>query len=118
MNTSRPVFALAGLISAALPALAAEPTKEQLDFFESKIRPILANNCYSCHSIEQGKSKGGLTLDTVDASRKGGDTGAAVVPGDVEKSLLYKAMTYTDKELQMPPKSKGGKLNDTEIAAI
>src|SRR5688572_2019826 len=118
MNTSQPLFVLAGLISAALPVLAAEPTKEQLDFFESKIRPILSNNCYSCHSVEQGKSKGGLTLDTVDATRKGGDTGAAVVPGDVEKSLLYKAISYKDEDLQMPPTSKGGKLKDEEIATL
>src|SRR5215207_1560373 len=118
MNTSRPVFVLAGLISAALPALAAEPTKEQLAFFETKVLPILSSNCYSCHSIEQGKNKGGLTLDTVDATRKGGETGAGVVPGDVEKSLVYAAITYKDKDLTMPPKSKGGKLKDEEIAVI
>ena len=118
MNTSRPVFILAGVISAAMPSLAAEPTKEQLAFFEDKVRPILANNCYSCHSIEQGKNKGGLTLDTVDATRKGGDTGAGVVPGDLEKSLVYQAITYKDKDLEMPPSSKGGKLKDEEIAAI
>src|SRR5262245_25751607 len=115
MNNSQPVFVLAGLISAALPTLAADPTKEQLDFFESKVRPILANACYSCHSIEQGKSKGGLTLDTADASRKGGDTGPGVVPGDLQKSLIYTAVTYKDHDLQMPPTSKGGKLKDDEI---
>lgn len=118
MNNSRPVFVLAGLITAALPVMAADPTKEQLDFFETKVRPILSNNCYSCHSIEQGKAKGGLTLDTADASRKGGDTGAGVVPGDPKKSLIYTAMTYKDKDLEMPPSSKGGKLKDEEIAVI
>ena len=52
----KPSFILAGLIPVV--SLAADPTKE-LDFFEQKVRPIFANNCYSCHSIEQGKSKGG-----------------------------------------------------------
>jgi hypothetical protein len=118
MNTSRPAFVLAGLISAALPAFAADPTKEQLDFFEKKVRPILTNNCYSCHSIEQGKNKGGYTLDTADAARKGGDTGAGIVPGNPEKSLMYAALTYKDEDLQMPPTSKGGKLKDKEIATI
>ena len=118
MNTSRPAIALAGLITTALPIFAADPTAEQLDFFEKKVRPILAGSCYSCNSIEQGKNKGGLTLDTVDATRKGGDTGAAVVPGDVEKSLLYKAISYKDEDLQMPPTSKGGKLKAEEIALI
>ena len=99
-------------------ATAAEPTKEQLDFFEAKIRPILAETCYQCHSTEQGKSKGGLTLDTRGGWEKGGDGGASVVPGDAEKSLLYKALTYKDEDLKMPPTSKGGKLSDTQIADI
>src|SRR5262245_4899727 len=102
----------------ACTAVAAEPTKEQLAFFEEKIRPILSDNCYQCHSEEQGKSKGGLTLDTKAGLQKGGETGAAIVPGDAEKSLLYKALTYTDDDLQMPPKSKGGKLSETQIAHI
>jgi Protein of unknown function (DUF1553)/Protein of unknown function (DUF1549)/Planctomycete cytochrome C len=113
----KPVFILAGLIPAA-SLVAAEPTKEQLDFFDQKVRPILSNNCYSCHSVEQGKSKGGMTLDTADAARKGGDTGKGIVPGDPAKSLIYVAMTHKDSDLQMPPASKGGKLKDDEIAVI
>ena len=80
---------LAGFLTlAAAPlwaAVTAEPTKEQLDFFEGKIRPILAENCFKCHSIERGKSKGELTLDTKDGLEKGGETGKAIVPGDPEK---------------------------------
>ncbi len=116
MNPSR--FILAGLISSVLPSFAVEPTKEQLDFFEQKIRPILSNNCYKCHAIETGKKKGGLTLDTESGLRTGGDTGAGVVPGDVEKSLIYKAIEYKDKDLAMPPSSSGGKLADAQIADI
>ena len=109
---------LVGMIAAATPVFAADPTKEQLDFFEQKVRPLLANNCYSCHSIEQGKSKGGFTLDTASAARKGGDTGPGVVPGDPAKSLIYVAMTYKDKDMQMPPSSKGGQMKPEELAII
>jgi hypothetical protein len=111
---------LLGLLSlSVLPsAWAADLTKEQADFFEQKIRPILTDNCYQCHSVEQGKSKGGLTLDSQPGVAKGGEGGAAVVAGSVEKSLLYKAVTYTDADLQMPPKSKGGKLADSQIADL
>ena len=85
-------------------------------FFESKIRPVLAEKCYSCHSAESGKSKGDLWLDTRDNIRKGGETGPAVVPGDLEKSLLIHAIRYTDEDTAMPPKNKGGKLPDSVIA--
>ena len=71
---------------------------------------MLANNCYKCHSAEAEKVKGGLLLDTREALLKGGDTGPAIVPGDPEKSLLIKAVRYTDPDLQMPP--KGEKLSD------
>ena len=115
-QTNRTFLALAVL--SLSPAWAAEPTKEQLDFFEQKVRPILSEHCYSCHSTEQGKSKGGLTLDTRGGWEKGGEGGASIIPGNVEKSLLYKALTYTDADLKMPPSSKGGKLSDAQIADI
>ncbi len=95
---------------------AAEPTKAQLDFFESKVRPTLVNNCYKCHSHEATKLKGGLSLEFRETVLKGGDTGPAVVPGDPEKSLLIKAVRYTDPDLQMPP--KGEKLSDDQIANL
>ena len=97
-------------------ATAAEPTKAQLDFFEAKIRPILADNCYKCHSAEQGKSKGDLTLDTREGWSKGGKTGPAIVPGYADKSRLIQAVRYTDADLQMPP--KGEKLSDQQIADL
>jgi hypothetical protein len=83
-----------------------EPTREQLQFFEQKIRPILVERCYECHSEESGKSEGGLLLDSREGWMKGGDTGTAVVPGDTEKSLLIKAIRSTDEDLQMPPKER------------
>ncbi|MEO6787526.1 MAG: PSD1 and planctomycete cytochrome C domain-containing protein, partial [Chthoniobacteraceae bacterium] len=102
----------------AWAAVTAELTKEQTDFFENKIRPILTDTCYKCHSIESKKSKGGLTLDTKPGWEKGGDTGPAIVPGNLEKSLLYTALTYADKDLQMPPSSSGGKLGANQLADI
>jgi hypothetical protein len=90
----------------AAPLLrAAEPDAKGIEFFERKIRPVLVEQCYKCHSTQAGKSKGGLTLDTKEAVLKGGDTGPAVVPGNVEKSLLLAALRQ-DGDLKMPPKAK------------
>ncbi len=114
-NRWRLAIGLAAL-GCAQSLLAAEPTKAQLDFFESKVRPTLVNNCYKCHSHEATKLKGGLSLEFRETVLKGGDTGPAVVPGDPEKSLLIKAVRYTDPDLQMPP--KGEKLSDDQIANL
>src|SRR6185436_13886716 len=95
---------------------AAEPTKAQLDFFENKIRPILAGNCYKCHSPAKGKIKGELELDWKGGWAKGGEHGPVIVPGDPEKSLLIKAVRYTDPDLQMPP--KGDKLSEAQISDL
>lgn len=80
------------------------------EFFESRVRPVLVEHCYECHS--GGESSGGLLLDTAMATRRGGDTGPAVVPGDLELSLLVKAIRYEDQDFQMPP---SGKLPDSKI---
>ena len=85
------------------------------DFFESKVRPVLVEHCFQCHSAKAKSLKGGLRLDSFDAMRQGGDTGPAVVPGDVEASLLVKAVKYDDDVLRMPPK---GKLPDASVAAL
>lgn len=78
---------------------------EDTTLFETKIRPVLVENCYSCHSAEAKKSKGGLLLDTREGIRRGGDTGHAVVPGDSAKSLLIAAIRH-EHDLEMPPKKK------------
>ena len=87
-----------------------------MEFFEKKVRPVLVESCYKCHSATSEKIKGGLTLDTRDAVLKGGDTGPSLVPGDPDKSLLIKAIRYTDENLQMPPKDK--KLSAEQIADL
>src|ERR1700758_4370395 len=81
-------------------------------FFESKVRPILANNCYTCHT---GAQSGGLRLDSREAILKGGKSGPAVIPGSPEKSLLIQATSYTHPRLKMPP---GDKLEETEVADL
>ncbi len=73
-------------------------------FFESKIRPVLVKHCYECHSVESGKSKGGLRLDSKQGIRAGGEIGPAIVPSDAAKSLLLTAIKHTDPDLEMPPK--------------
>jgi len=105
------------LILGVTAALAAEPKSGPGgdDFFESKVRPVLAEHCYKCHSAEARALKGGLRLDSLDGMRKGGDSGPAVVPGDLEMSLLVKAVKYDDELLRMPPK---GKLSASSIATL
>lgn len=82
-----------------------------LDFFESKIRPVLVESCYSCHSAGAESIKGGLRLDTREGLRKGGDIGPAVVPGEPAESLILDALRYD--LVEMPP---SGKLPDRVIA--
>jgi hypothetical protein len=91
-------------------------TPEQLAFFEKKIRPILVQHCYECHSAAAEKSKGGLLVDTREGLRAGGDSGHAVVPGSLSESLLLTAIRWQDKDLQMPPEKNGGKLPDEVVA--
>lgn len=79
---------------------------DQIEFFEKKIRPVLSERCYSCHSAGAEKLKGGLRLDSRDGLLKGGDTGPAFVPGSAATSLLLKAIRYEDTDLKMPPKSR------------
>lgn len=85
-------------------AAAAAPTAEQLDFFEKRIRPVLADHCYACHSAETPSPKGGLRVDSRAWIRRGGESGPAVVPGEVDESLLISAMRH--ESFEMPPESK------------
>lgn len=89
---------------------------EELAFFESRIRPLLAEHCYSCHSAKAEKLKGDLRVDSREHLLRGGELGAALVPGDAGKSLLIKAVSYTDADLQMPP--KGRRLSERQIADL
>ena len=82
-------------------------SQESLAFFESKIRPVLVEQCYSCHSQEaatKGKLKGGLYLDSKEGLQRGGDTGPALSSEHTEESLILKALRY--EEYEMPPSGK------------
>ncbi len=96
------------VMSASVVSTQAPPrqvvTPDQISFFENKIRPVLASNCFSCHGAE--KQFAGLRLDSIDAIKKGGDSGPAVVLGDPEKSLLIEVIRHTG-DIKMP---KGKKL--------
>jgi len=100
------------VLMAALRALGADTGVE---FFEKRIRPLLAEQCYECHSATAKKLKGGLHLDTRDGWAKGGDSGPAVVPGAPDRSLLIQAVRWADPDTQMPPKNK---LTAAQIAAL
>jgi hypothetical protein len=103
-----------GVFTLCAPAIAgaAEPDPRGIAFFEAKIRPVLVQECYSCHAATAKKVKANLLLDTRAATLKGGDTGPALVPGKPKESLLLKALRH-EGDTKMPPK---GKLADAVIA--
>src|SRR5687768_14973114 len=84
-------------------------------FFRDKVEPILKQHCYDCHSLEAEKIKGGLLLDSKEATLRGGDTGPALNAGDPDNSKIIIAVRHSDPDLQMPPKKK---LADEEIALL
>ncbi len=90
-------------------------SEDDLAFFEKRIRPLLVQKCYECHSAEAKELQGDLLVDSRATIRRGGTNGPAVVPGDLEKSLLIQAVRYTKDDMQMPP---DGKLSDAEIADL
>ncbi|HTS29006.1 MAG TPA: PSD1 and planctomycete cytochrome C domain-containing protein [Bryobacteraceae bacterium] len=101
--------AVALVLLAQNPLHAQAQTASSPDFFEMKVRPVLAERCYACHA---STAMSGLRLDSREAMLKGGSRGASIVPGDPEKSLLVAAIRQTDEKLKMP---MGGKLKDSEI---
>ena len=106
-------MSIRSIIIASL-AVSTARADEGVAFFESKVLPVLQQRCYECHSHEK-KIKGGLALDLRKGWETGGDNGPAIVPGKPEKSLLVKAVRYTDADVEMPPK---GKLVADEIAVL
>ncbi|HIF79627.1 MAG TPA: hypothetical protein EYQ05_03485, partial [Gammaproteobacteria bacterium] len=83
---------------------ASKPTAKEIEFFESKVRPLLVKHCYECHSAKAKEPKGGLRVDGRAFLLAGGDTGPAIEPGN-QDSLLLDAIGYGDI-YQMPPKTK------------
>jgi len=97
-------------------ARAQTPSTVGVQFFESKIRPVLVNDCYPCHSSRAQKLKGGLSLEFRESVLKGGNDGPVIVPGQPERSMLIKAVQYGDPDLKMPPNGK--KLSADKIADL
>ena len=110
-------FILLGIValSLSLSVHAIEPTPGQLEFFEKKVRPILVNNCYGCHSADT-KPAGGLRVDDFNGLLNGGDAGAAVVPGEPENSILLRRVRLKDVKRRMPKDTEA--LSDTDIATL
>lgn len=110
------VVAAASVAAAARPLHAGAPDAEAqraaaVEFFESRIRPVLVENCYECHCSQVESPKGALRLDSAEGLRKGGDSGPVIEPGKPAESLLISALRY--ESFEMPPT---GKLPDAVIA--
>ena len=114
-------FPVIACLAAACAESALADAEDGVEFFEKRIRPVLAEHCYECHSADAKKVRGGLRLDSPEYLLKGGETGAAIVPGRPEESALLAAVRYADKDLQMPPAAKDGtsrKLAQAQIADL
>ena len=110
----RASIVLFALLQWSLPSNAQESfTPEQLDFFENRIRPILVEHCYECHSADSKSIQAKLRLDGREFAIQGGDSGGALVPGKPHESLLVAAVSW--KGIEMPPDRR---LKDEQIADI
>lgn len=102
-------------VALCVPVMGEEPSVDSgaIEFFETKVRPLLVANCIDCHGPDE--QSGGLRLDGPAWIRKGGDTGPAIQPGKPDDSKLIQGVRYTDQDFQMPP---DGKLADASIADL
>jgi hypothetical protein len=107
------VCALLALAAAVVDCATAQ--NDGADFFEKNVRPLLAQNCFACHSGASGVSMGGLRLDNPASLQKGGSRGPAIVAGKPDQSLLLRAVRQADSQLRMPPT---GKLKDADVAIL
>jgi hypothetical protein len=101
-------------------ACADENTRDAIDapkaeYFTEHVLPLLREHCFDCHSHESGEANGKLMLDTLAAITDGGTRGAAIVPGKADESILIRALSHSDTDLQMPPDEK---LPDEQIAVL
>src|SRR5262245_24870532 len=115
---SRLTVSVALALAIAAPARGADQSAPRADaaveFFEEKVRPVLAANCYNCHSANTN-SQGGLRVDDRNGLLRGGNGGPAVVPGHPEKSLMIRAVRDVNEDLKMPHK---GRLSPEQVADL
>ncbi len=109
------VTALAIFAGTMRTTATAETRAEKPPQFETDVLPILKAKCFDCHSSTADELQGGLKLDNLELILQGGTSGAAIVEGDVENSLLLKAIRYEVEDMQMPP---SGKLDDEKISLL
>ena len=99
-----------------MPALLlVQQASAQTPDFQREIRPILSNNCFFCHGPDEKERKGELRLDIRDAAMKGGESGPAFVPGEPDKSEVFKRLVTHDPDDLMPPKKSGKTLTQAQI---
>jgi len=107
------------LVAVIPPSVSGQPAPGTdaagVEYFEKKVRPILVDNCYSCHSADT-KPSGGLRVDDKNGLLQGGNTGPAIVPGQPDKSLLLKRVTLADAKRRMP--IEGQHLSDEQVAIL
>jgi hypothetical protein len=106
---------LASFILCTARAAAGGTGEDGAAFFESRVRPLLAEHCYRCHSAKAEKVKAGLLVDSRERLLKGGESGPAVVPGQPRQSRLIEAVRYANPELQMPPRRR---LSSEQVADL
>jgi hypothetical protein len=98
-------FIVCAFLAYSTTGFAGEKSSAGIQFFESKIRPVLVTHCYECHSEKAPKLKGKLLLDSKEGMLKGGISGSVLLPGKAKESLLIKALEH-DGDTKMPPKAK------------
>ena len=107
------VLFLGTLFSITAMTSAADSSSSGIEFFERKIRPLFAENCYSCHGEEKQKAK--LRLDSPAAIRVGSEGGPIFVPDKPDQSKIILAVSYTNEDLKMPPKKR---LSEKQVADL
>ena len=90
---------------------------DEIEFFEKKVRPVLAEHCYECHSKDAKKLKGNLSLDSTEAILRGGEEGKAIVPGKPDQSLMYTRTALSPDDLDIMP-AEGEPLDEQQVEII
>ena len=84
--------------------------------YVGQVKPLLRERCYACHGAL--KQEGGLRLDTARMILRGGDSGAAVIPGDAAGSLLVARVMAGDEDERMPPEHEGELFNPGQVQVL